>query len=592
MCPARNTMTRHLSRWPASKKLAGIFFISALLSACDPGTPSGELGFNPGGEAAPLTQAEFNALPPEQQYQVASKLYGTLYRGITADEFFDLEQGMDELVVAKTNFINDTRNQLSTNLQLEELQVYDSAIDGLDEDLSNPDADLARYRFDTDSELSDNERARQIPLARIKDYPISRDLYTSWMAYFLANTIQYSPAEEMESTDMQDVQRMYRFLYNNIKDKATIRAMVRSNLSSLARWRVARTPQNAALEAFENYLGLFQEGGMTEEEKALNPVLATLPQSIENAGTACRDLFLTRADDGYLLASTDFPNTSPVLILEDSFVTNCSDVYDVISGHSLIIPRAVEMIINYFMPGDASREKRLAVSQAIVNANPETYEDIITAILFSKAYLLDIQRPKSFEENFLPLLDTLKWDVKARVADLDRDMFMDMASNEGRPTYLGGMAWNTMSLKIGRIPNVPLDALSFANYHKAMRETLLTNARSYQGAVNDETGAGLIFDEEGEVHPFIANLDAEEYIDYLFLNTLHRKATTLERDTLFDYLVDVRNFTTTETIIGIDHEKIRTNRYNEFTEIVLDYVSRLPELYYFTSVSQSEGEAQ
>ena len=30
----------------------------------------------------------------------------------------------------------------------------------------------------------------------------------------------------------------------------------------------------------------------------------------------------------------------------------------------------------------------------------------------------------------------------------------------------------------------------------------------------------------------------------------------------------------------------------EFTEIVLDYVSRLPELYYFTSVSQSEGEAQ
>jgi len=154
------------------------------------------------------------------------------------------------------------------------------------------------------------------------------------------------------------------------------------------------------------------------------------------------------------------------------------------------------------------------------------------------------------------------------------------------------MAWNTMSLKIGRIPNVPLDALSFANYHKAMRETLLTNSRSYQGAVNDETGAGLIFDEEGEVHPFIADLDAEEYIDYLFLNTLHRKATALERDTLFDYLVDVRNFTTTETIIGIDHEKIRTNRYNEFTEIVLDYVSRLPELYYFTSVSQSEGEAQ
>ena len=555
------------------------------LAGCDPGTPSGETGFSAGGAAAPLSQAEFNSLPAEQQYQVASKLYGSLFRGITTDEFFDLSAGMDNLQPRNTNFINDTKNKLSTDLSLDVISEYDKAIDGLDDEFSNPDPDLAKYSFDTRTDLEGNQRPRQIPLARIKDYPISRDLYINWMAYFLANTIMYSPAEEMESSDMLDVQRMYRFLDSSIKEKATIQQMVRSVLPSLARWRVARTSQNFALEAFENYLGLFQDGSLTDAEKLQSPIIASLPESIENAGIACRDLFLTRASDDYLIGQTDFPNTTPKLILEESFVITCSDVYDVVAGHSSLTPRAVEVIINYFFPGQALREKRLAVRQAIINSNPQTYEDIFTAILFSREYLLNTQRPKSFEENFFPLLDSLKWDVKANAFPLRKDIFARMASNEGTTTYLGGMNWNAMSLKIGRLPSVPLDALSFGNYHKAVRESLLLNTNSYSGGVND-AGDGLIYDVNRDLLVFIESLSLEDYIDYLFLNTLHRKATATEQQGLYDFLVNTRNYTNTVTVLDVDSEVISSNQYLNTTEEVFDYISRLPELYYFTSIGQ------
>ncbi|MBE9564142.1 MAG: hypothetical protein IMF17_02775 [Proteobacteria bacterium] len=563
-----------------------LFLMVALsLMACDPGTPSGETDFAAGGAAAPLSQAEFNRLPAEQQYQVASKLYGTLFRGITADEFFDLSAGIDNLQPRNSNFINDTRKQLSTDLHFDVISQYDKAIDGLDDELSNPDEALARYTFDDRTDLESNQRPRQIPLARIKDYPISRDLYVNWMAYFLANTIMYSPAEEMESSDMLDVQRMYRFLDSNIKEKATIQEMVRSILPSLTRWRVARTSQNFALEAFENYLGLFQDGSLSEAEKLRTPIIASLPESIENAGLACGDLFLTRASDDYLIGQTDFPNTTPRLILEESFVVTCTDVYDVVAGHSSLIPRAAEVIINYFFPGQGLTEKRLAVRQAILNSNPQTYEDIFTAIIFSREYLLSAHRPKSFEENFLPLLDTLKWDVKANVSPVRKDIFERMASNESQTIYLGGMSWNAMSLKIGRLPSVPLDALSFGNYHKAIRESLFLNTASYRGGVS-EAGDGLIFDVNDDLHVFIESLSLADYIDYLFLNTLHRKATVTEQTGLYDFLVNTRNYTDTVTVSGVDSEVIRTSQYINLTEEVFDYISRLPELYYFTSIDQ------
>ena len=554
-----------------------LVLLVSLLAGCDPGLPTGSSGFSVGGAAAPLSQAEFNALPPQTQYQVANKLYGTLFRGITADAFFDLDAGFTSLKPRNDNFINDTRHKLATDLSLAERAALDKAIDGLDEN-GNPDPARALYVFDTRADLENNGRPKQLPLARIKTYPISRDLYVHWMAYFLANTIMYSPAEEMESTDMLDVQRMFRFLVTSIKEKKTIRQMIRANLPSLARWRVSRSPENQALEAFELYLGLLETGN--PEALAKSPVLRSLPDSIEKGGIACKDRFLTSAADNYLISSTDFPNTTPQLILTDSFIVSCDDLYDVVAGHSLVIPRAVEVIINYFMPGPENAERRQAMSEAIVQANPQTYEDIFTAILFSKEYLLNVERPKSFEESFIPMLDRLKWSSLANVGNVNKRIFQNMATNTNSRIYLGSMGWDDMSLKIGRIPNVPLDALSFANYHKALREKLFYEKLSYIGGFRD-AGEGLINDATGNVLPFIENLSLGDYIDYIFLNAVNRKASQVEKDDLTDFFVNVQNYT--KTVDG--QEVIRPFRYDEIASETLDYISRLPELYYFQSVN-------
>mgnify|MGYP000049866283 CR=1 FL=1 len=185
----------------------------------------------------------------------------------------------------------------------------------------------------------------------------------------------------------------------------------------------------------------------------------------------------------------------------------------------------------------------------------------------------------------MPLLDTLKWDVKANAFPLRKDIFERMASNENTTTYLGGMSWNAMSLKIGRLPSVPLDALSFGNHHKALRESLFLNTNSYSGGVNDAAD-GLIYDENRDLQVFIVSLSLEDYIDYLFLNTLHRKATATEQKGLYDFMVNTRNYTDTQTVEGVDYEVIRSNQYINLTEEVFDYISRLPELYYFTSIEQ------
>ncbi len=546
------------------------------LAACDPGQPESNTGFSASGYAAPLSQAEFNSLSPEAQYQVASKLYGTLFRGISAEDFFDLQAGTANLTPKSTTFLTDTRKALSTMLAADELFAVEAVIEGFDAE-GNPVEDDAKYSFDADSRADENEKAMQLPLARIKEYPISRDLYVQWMAYFLSNTIMYSPAVEMESTDTVDAQNMYRFLTTNIRKKSTVSQMVRSNLPSLARWRVSRSSENHALEAYELYLGLFQ----------------TAEDSVKG-GIACKDFYLTDADSGYVISTTSLPNTEPQFILDAYFITTCEDLYDVIAGHPLVMPRAVEVLVNYLFSG-RSREDRVNIINSITSSGAQTYEDIFTAMLFSREYLLNTERPRSFEESLMPLLDSLKWNPAARATDsVGKRIFEFMASGSDNPPnrsnvlYLGNKGWNTMALKIGRLPDVPLDALSFANYHKGIREQLLLNERSYDGSQLDIPG--LIYKGDGDdadanLRDIIAQMDLTEFIDFLFLNTLQRKPEADEVSGLiaiYDGLSLLELDTNGNQVI---RPSTSNNRHNNIAEVTFDYISRLPEFYYFKAVN-------
>lgn len=545
------------------------------LIGCDPGQPNVDSGFNASGRAAPLSQSEFNSLPPEEQYQVASKLYGTLFRGISAEDFYDLNAGVVNLKPKSRTFLIDAKKALSTRLSTAELLAADTLIEGLDSEGNATEAD-AKYSFDGDTRPDENEKAMQIPLARIKEYPISHDLYVQWMAYFLSNTIMYSPAVEMETTDTVDAQNMYRFLVTKLKDGAPVREMIRSNLPSLARWRVSRSSENHALEAYELYLGLFE----TEEDSV-------------KGGIACKDFYLTNEDAGYVLSTTNIPNTQPQLILDSFFITTCDDLYDVIAGHPLIIPRAVEVLVNYLFSG-RSQADRVAIINSIASSGAETYEEIFTAMIFSREYLLNTERPRSFEESLLPLLDALKWDPAARSGDsVGKRIFEFMASgsdnppNRGNVLYVGNKGWHSMTLKIGRLPDVPLDALSFANYHKGIREQLLMNEGSYDGSQLDIPG--LIYNGQGndddDVRDVVSQLSLTDYIHFLFLNTMQRKASAEEIAGLITIYGGLSLLTTDTNGNKVIGPSTSDSRHNNIAEVTFDYISRLPEFYYFKALN-------
>ena len=588
---------------PQFRQTGSLLLLVVLISACDPGQPSlgaanGGAG-NVGGVATPLSDEEFAVLSLDQQYQVVNKLYGTLYKGMPVDDFYELSSGMGNATRMNPGLSPSTmRVQLQTNLADSERAGFDLKIvgdpDAVDE--SGASAPLEPlFEFD-------QNRPKQMPLARIHTYPLSRNVFSQWMAWHLANTILFSPAEEIDSADITDVQNLYRRLDLSIMNQRSIRQMVATHQRTVENWRRFRSPEDNTREMMEIYLGIFDNDA-----------------EVPLASKACQDLYLTDENDGYKLAYTDFPNDEPQLVL-NTYVLDCGEFYDAVASHPLLIPRVVSVIVDYFFAG-RELEERLAIVEAISASDPQTFEDVFTAILFSRTYLLDTERPKSFEENYLGLAARLQWDANP-------DVFRGMTGGRGSLARadMSEMGWPAMSLKLGRVSAIPFDSLSFANYHKALRETLILDKRhwdqelglsspeapspkpvelpddnatarelaSYQVDLveyNEEVGALSAEDRvqydsdlarfqiEQVLFKKIENFTTAELIDYLFLSVVQRRAIDEERNTLI--AVANNNGHLDEEFSG---QFVSDGRMDDVAEIVLDYLSRLPEGYYMPRI--------
>lgn len=562
-----------------------------LLWACDPGQPSdgasnsNAIDFKATGAAEALEQDEFNALSPENQYLIANKVLSMMQKGVPVDEFFNLSSGIDNLSVTQTSFIDELRNSLLTELSADERNAINNEIYGVDE-TGVPDPDLAKYRF-----FREEDEPRLLPYAQIMEYPVSRNMFAAWIAHFLANTIMFSPAYEMESTDEVDIARIMSTLQLKVLAGDSVRDIIRQHLPTVSRWRVSRSAENHALEAYELYLGLFD----TEEDS-------------RKGGIACQEFFLTDDDAGYQLSRTPFINTEPQIILEDYVITSCDELYDVVAGHPLLMLRVTEVIVNYFMDGRSS-EDRLAVVESIVNSGANTFEDIFKGILFSREFLLNTERPISYENNALSMLDRLRAD---RVGNqlYSRDIFNNLAGGSffaDRQANMHKMGWASSEYKIGRTPNVPMDPLSFASHHKAMRESLINSENAWRGGgrrINDESPwvshVGLLFEgydsddddtdiDDTRVRPILERMNVSQIIDYCFVTLLARKATNEEKQDLITYLDDPdQNFIDEDPDNpGVYFPRGDLNTF--FWEMVavssMDYISRLSEFYYQKAIN-------
>ena len=104
--------------------------------------------------------------------------------------------------------------------------------------------------------------------------------------------------------------------------------------------------------------------------------------------------------------------------------------------------------------------KRTHIANTVVSSKPETWHDILMQIVFSEAYLLHSEQAKSAEEVFFPLTKKMDFKHYQRTMYYFKDALDDMHQA-------------TMRYKLGKLKRVPLDTLSFANYHKYIRESVM-----------------------------------------------------------------------------------------------------------------------
>jgi hypothetical protein len=573
-----------------------LLFLGLLLTACKPSSPEEKAGVNSNGilnDTFTLSQSEFDALSADDQFVVANKALSTMYRGLPMDEFFNVPQGLANPEVKYSLFIEDLQRKLNTTLSSAEVKQAKALTFGQNDDVNtiSVDESIPAMFISSDSE----SHPHQVTMAKAQSYPISKNQFTHWMSYFLANTIMFSPAREMESTDAQDIGRVLSYLELSIAADTPIRDTIRGWLNNLSRWRVSRSAENHALEMFELYLGIFND---TEEEQ----------QNTINGGKACSAWLLTDNNADYQLKKDPFVEEGIESVkVFDNYISSCAELYDLVAGHPLVIPRVTEVIVNYFLDGSTAEAKQLLI-QNIVNTGPVTFQDIFLPIIFSEEFLLNSERPKTFEENAFGFLHSMHWTPRSNSGNLDDrilDVMLDSTSNNNNMA-VHNMGWAAMDSKIGRTPFLPMDSLSFATYHKAIRESVLLNNRAFDGRVHPKSkdyteaaepseppftikdGAFYIAGTEN-LKPELDGISVNDFIDLVFLSALGRRATSEETEgfkqegTTRDYLRFYDEVLELRRSGGGDDE-IYEYWVDDFAEIMLDYITRLPEFYYYRSV--------
>ena len=351
------------------------------------------------------------------------------------------------------------------------------------------------------------------------------------MAYRLANTILFSPALELEACDYTDIQRVYQRLLNMIEEGATIREIVYEHMISQENWRRFRSPKDNTREMMEIFLARFND--------------AEVPQ----AALPCKNWSLTDDSDHYQLVIGYDENSEPQEIL-DATVTNCTDFYSAIANHADLIPRITSILVETFLAGMPA-DVRLHVVDTIVSEDPHVFEDTFIPIIFSREFLIDMERPAQLEERFFNIAHRISWWANA-------NFFRDINPAWSGSTYpcLKNMKQAAFTYKLGRPAEVPLDTMSFSYSHKAIREKLLLDWRS------DGTNAN----DSGWQEAFIqVDLSDDDFIKYLFVDIISRLPTDYELATLRQIIED-RGYTKIEPTV-------------QRAMIVMDYLSWLSETY-------------
>jgi hypothetical protein len=86
-------------------------------------------------------------------------------------------------------------------------------------------------------------------------------------------------------------------------------------------------------------------------------------------------------------------------------------------------------------------------------------------------------------------------------------------------------------------------------------------------------------------------LSVEDYIDYVFMTALQRRANNTEKADLINYFYDLNRDGSGGASSDYIQDlaggglTIKSGRHDEIAQVIFDYASRLPEYYYFLRIN-------
>lgn len=469
----------------------------------------------------------FNALSESRKYYVADKLLTTLFWGYP-----------QPLLASKINagdFISSLFSTLHTEINDKD------AIETLIRD---------REKFYHTSSTNDevNHILSRFYVMQAPD----RYFLKNWIAYILTQTIMFSPAYELESSHEPNIARVYNALVRNISEEATIEYSTYLHMISSDNWRRFRSPEDNGREMMEIYALLFDD------------------KLVPLAGKALQNWKLDRESDTLVIGLNE--NTKP-LSLFGTTVVNGDDFYRELAKSDDFSKGVVSRLVDFFFPQESTGKKEQIIAK-ILQSKPERWEDILLQIVFSKAYLLETQRPKSAEELFYSL--TKKMEYKHYKYTFH---YFARALDE--------MHQATMKYKLGKLERVPLDTLSFITYHKYIREQVLLKRANPDKPNNykdwDSYGfrTSFIGEDRFVLDEAAPRESLHSLVHYLFMTLLAREPKA-EEVALFDSHILKQDEDGLSYASGMN--LVKTSGRTNATLLILDYISRLTELYQFKKV--------
>ena len=482
-----------------------------------------------------LTDSTFNALSSSKKLQVANTLLSTLFFGYPQDVLLEK--------INSGHFISsvyvDMQEDRTDKALLEEYILDD---------------DKFRQYSSYNEPQAINILSRFYAMKELDSYFLK-----NWIAYILTQTIMFSPAYELDTTHTPNIANVYNRIVSSLTEESGMRHITYLHMMSEDNWRRFRSPEDNGREMLEIFL------------------YDTNDSHVPIAGQALKNWRLNT--DGDTLEVGLNQNREP-LHLFGAVIVDGVDFYRELVKSDLFTQGIIRRLVDFFFPQYTHLQKE-SISQKIMLTQPETWQDIMLQIVFSEAYLLHNHRAKSAEENFFSL--SKKMDFKH-----NRSTFYYLKD------ALEEMHQASMKYKLGKTNRVPLDTLSFAHYHKYIREELLLR-KSNPSKIDDYNswsrhGWGSDFVDMKHftfnINNTTESLDA--FIHYIFKTVVYRSATALELQFFRTHMTYVDNgtkhfhwaFNMFATYDDANKQiSKREKRRTYIAMLVLDYLSRLDTTY-------------